>query len=357
MILTKIIKIKDTTNLAEITGDIPEAGALVLFANIHYSHTVDSSSAEAQKIFELINALGSFYIGIISQPLLEDYIAAVEIYYVKADNSEIYSHTSEYLKYQLLKSNSYELLMIRCESNCTTGYDDIFSIQHSILKQHNFTFNDVFRQWNYIPQICDLNEVITEYSKFNSSRKKYYSYDNLLKYPAATGIGVLAHNAGVITMSIKGDYRKYYLENGLQTSAFRYSDRVISTVCDSDTAKPLFSRAVILETGDSHQLFLSGTAAIRGEQSVDSNLTEQLKITIENIKNLVKADNILKATGLNFNKVLPEYLKIYVKPNIDTNLIEQIMQQEFDIKNYLTVQADICRPELLIEIEGIFVLS
>ena len=51
---------------------------------------------------------------------------------------------------------------------------------------------------------------------------------------------------------------------------------------------PKFERAKSLQTGDCCMMYLSGTAAIRGEVSLaEADVVAQLRITLENIRHLI----------------------------------------------------------------------
>lgn len=86
-------------------------------------------------------------------------------------------------------------------------------------------------------------------------------------------------------------------------------------------------------------MYLSGTAAIRGEVSLaEADVVAQLRITLENIRHLI-GDASMKL------------LRVYLKNENDYNKVHDSLEGEEICISYLL--ADVCRDELLIEIEGI----
>ena len=138
------------------------------------------------------------------------------------------------------------------------------------------------------------------------------------------------------------------IDNPLQIAAHSYSQKVLDgKVMDKlqERTTPKFERARLL--GDT--LFISGTAAIKGEVSnFSDNTVEQAAETMEIMNQLVSKENI----PVTNNGTEYEMLRIYVKRKEEIPTVQQFMQQHYPApaKHYLV--ADVCRPELLIEIEG-----
>jgi len=111
-------------------------------------------------------------------------------------------------------------------------------------------------------------------------------------------------------------------------------------------------------------MYISGTASIRGEDDVSINRTDkQTEITLSNIENLISGENIMlenglkaETTRLNATATLDDiiYLRTYIKNIKDASTIDNAIGDKFQFHNL--VEADICRPELLVEIGGEAVL-
>jgi len=119
---------------------------------------------------------------------------------------------------------------------------------------------------------------------------------------------------------------------------------------------PLFERAKYIGTPEFAVVFVSGTASIIGEQTIGKNDIEiQTNTTCDNISQLTNLENLEKA-GIDIPQTESCYLRVYVKNIEDIPLVEQICQQKYGNIPILYVKADICRDDLLVEIEGEYAL-
>jgi hypothetical protein len=127
------------------------------------------------------------------------------------------------------------------------------------------------------------------------------------------------------------------VENPRQVSAYEYPAQY--------GPKPAFSRASIL--GDT--LFISGTASIVGHETVHvDDVTGQTRETLANIEALVGEANRISGAG-RFDMSTLAY-KVYVRHATDLPLIQS---QLHTLTQVLYLQADICRQDLLVEIEAV----
>ena len=138
------------------------------------------------------------------------------------------------------------------------------------------------------------------------------------------------------------------IDNPLQIAAHNYSQNVLDgkiVKALQERTTPKFERARLL----GNDIFISGTAAIKGEHSNLSNAAvEQATETMEIMDRLVWEGNIPVPNNGSTYKLL----RVYVKREQDIDPVANYMEQHYPAvpKHYLV--ADICRPELLIEIEG-----
>ena len=228
---------------------------------------------------------------------------------------------------------------------------EIFSVIADILQSNGFVPSDIYRQWNYIQGITMLNDGSQNYQEFNDARSIFYSsceWNN--GYPAATGIGSDAGGVMVELFAVKenGMLNKP-IDNPLQVAAHNYSQEVLEgkaaeTLQEKST--PKFERARIL----GKTIYISGTAAIKGEHSNTCNDSiEQTAETMEVMNHLISKENIPTSN----NGSVYDILRVYVKRESDIPAIREYMQQHYpDTLKHYTV-ADVCRPELLVEIEGV----
>lgn len=115
---------------------------------------------------------------------------------------------------------------------------------------------------------------------------------------------------------------------------------------------PKFERGKLLSDPAQKFIYISGTAAIRGEESIPSDdVLLQTRITVENIRHLIGADG--KNENLPDSSAKLEVLRVYLKNEEDTQAVEEEMDKLCPGVPVAYLCADVCRKELLVEIEGI----
>lgn len=286
----------------------------------------------------------------VAQPCLTAKMA-VEITYLPEDCTIKHEHHNGYT---LLKGDGFcELVTEGITTSSPTASireqsEDIFAQLGDILAKNNFDISDIYRQWNYIEQITLMKDGKQNYQEFNDARSRFYNNAKWTNgYPAATGIGSSCCGVMVEVYAIKGEkIVNHAIDNPLQISAHSYSQKVLTGKSDEQQrTTPKFERARIV--GDT--VYISGTAAIRGEDSLAlDNAAEQATETMQIIEQLLAPENIPVAVkGSNYT-----LLRVYIKNGKDAPEVIRFMDKNYpDVtKHYL--EADVCRPELLVEIEG-----
>ncbi len=219
----------------------------------------------------------------------------------------------------------------------------------------------IVRQWNYIERITHFDGERQYYQDFNDARSHFYSGTEWLDgYPAATGIGTQQGGVMVdlnVIIPKRDEVRCVALNNKWQVAAHDYSQHVLKGVNDREYDRkttPKFERAKALVSDQGGLVYISGTAAIRGEQSVEEKgVLEQTRITMENIYALISVEQ------LNQMKIFPEkechieMLRVYLKRPEDIAVVKTYMENKFARIPVSYLLADVCRDELLVEIEGI----
>ena len=100
-------------------------------------------------------------------------------------------------------------------------------------------------------------------------------------------------------------------------------------------------------------VYISGTAAIRGEESLrEADIARQTIMTCENIEYLVSAANLRQSGMPAQEDAALSHLRIYLKHPHDRPAVEQILKERYGPLPIIYMEADICRDELLIEMEG-----
>ncbi|MEG1464696.1 MAG: hypothetical protein RSC11_07345 [Mucinivorans sp.] len=232
---------------------------------------------------------------------------------------------------------------------------EVFCVVEAILLQENLSPNDISRQWNYIEQITCLNQGRQNYQEFNDARSEFYSTTSWKEgYPAATGIGT---SFGGVMVEIDAAHlswaRIIAIDNSLQVAAHEYSKQVL--LGSKMLSTPKFERAKAVDYGDGKvKIYISGTAAIRGEESlVGVGITEQTIATLENIEFLCSPENLATHSITVNSKVQYNSLRVYLKFRSDYMTTRDIIEKRYGTGlPVLYVLTDVCRDELLVEIEG-----
>jgi enamine deaminase RidA (YjgF/YER057c/UK114 family) len=102
--------------------------------------------------------------------------------------------------------------------------------------------------------------------------------------------------------------------------------------------------------------FISGTASITTSETQHANdLERQTQQTLDNIEALIAADNFRGHGFPSLGATLGDLAiaRIYIKRQEDYPQARAICRQRLGELPAIYVVADICRPELLVEIEGI----
>lgn len=198
-------------------------------------------------------------------------------------------------------------------------------------------FPHLLRMWNYMDDINAGEGDEERYRQFCVGRLRGLGDATESSFPAASALGhqQATHRLQVYWLASRTPGR--HIENPRQVSAYRYP-RTHGPV------SPSFARATLSQDGT---LLISGTASIVGHRSL--HLGDPLAQLDEIIRNLAT----LGATR--DGKTEPEncLLKIYVRDAAHTDAIAQRLQAAFPRYPTLILAADICRRELLLEIEAI----
>lgn len=229
-------------------------------------------------------------------------------------------------------------------------------------------FENVIRTWLYLgnitnPTFSELEGETQRYKELNRARTDFFRdirfFDGATftpwtkaVYPASTGIGGQGDTVVMSALAVKFDDPTSGtiapLENPQQTSAFDY--------CQKYSIKsPKFARALLLAGPKQGIIFVSGTASITDQETRFLDDPEkQTELTLENIAVLINEAN-LKAHGKpGFGCELNEMVcaRVYVKRPEDYEAIRAVCDRLIpDVPKTFTI-ADVCRPDLLVEIEG-----
>ena len=303
---------------------------------------------------------------LIPQYLLPNGGLSLDIYTLEG-NTEISFKEMEGICYGLIESNEESLLFVEgipaadFSNSVQHQSDEVFGKLDKILSLHGFAVDDIVRQWNYIGSIVSHREGKQNYQEFNDARSRYYAKAEWCNgYPAATGIGTSGDGVivgGIAFKRTKGEEKGIYpIDNPLQVAAHIYSKRVlIDDATNAVKSTPKFERAKLIETQRGACCFVSGTASIRGEESVDSGSAKLQTIkTIENIEYLISKENLMRF-GCKPYDLKYLQLQVFIKNSQDFEDIKSVVEETYPQTPVIYTVADVCRSELLVEIEGILI--
>lgn len=196
----------------------------------------------------------------------------------------------------------------------------------------------LLRMWNYLDAINEGAGDLERYREFCVGRARGIG-PALTQYPAATAIGQPGTTHRLQVFWLAGRHAGHSIENPRQVSAFRYPRTYGPT-------SPGFSRATLASDGT---LLISGTASIVGHVSQHpDDPAQQLEETLCNLAEL------RRQTGS--QACVPgrkELLKVYLR---DPTLLDPVagrLDVSYPHTQRLFLRGDICRRELLLEIESI----
>jgi chorismate lyase / 3-hydroxybenzoate synthase len=196
----------------------------------------------------------------------------------------------------------------------------------------------VQRVWNYLGAINHGSGDAERYKHFCDGRAAGMGDFFAEGFPAATAIGHHGDPHRLQIYLLACDQSGTRVENPRQVSAWRYPRQYGRT-------PPTFARAMVLPMRDA--LAISGTAAVVGHASAHhDDLDAQLRETLTNLEALLASADM--AAGFDTHSPL----KAYVRHPADALLVRDFLQRRLPGVPVLLLHGDVCRSELLVEIDG-----
>lgn len=205
--------------------------------------------------------------------------------------------------------------------------------------QRRAGYPHLLRMWNFLDAVNSGEGDLERYRQFCIGRADGIGSTITGHYPAATAIGRQQATGVLQVFWIGAKQPGVAIENPRQVSAYRYP-RAHGPV------SPSFSRATMANDGT---LLISGTASIVGHASQHPNDTlAQLDETLLNLEALVEHARKQRALSAAESPLL---FKVYVRDPADCASLATRLQAAFPAARMIYLAADICRRELLLEIE------
>jgi chorismate lyase / 3-hydroxybenzoate synthase len=228
------------------------------------------------------------------------------------------------------------------EQAAQSAYKQLFDV----LEKYNYPY--LWRAWNYIPDITGVVNGVERYQQFNAGRQQGFAdaaRSVTGNVPAACALGV---EAGPLSVAfLAGRSPTVPIENPRQISAYNYPKQY-------GLCSPTFSRASLAHLHQQELLFISGTASIVGHRTLHiGDVRSQTFETLQNLQAVIDQAN-LHSQGQASYRLQDLNLRVYVRHENDAELIQSLIQQSTGtIPQAIYINADICREDLDVEIEGI----
>ncbi|GLS27436.1 hypothetical protein [Marinibactrum halimedae] len=208
-------------------------------------------------------------------------------------------------------------------------------------------YPNVVRAWNYFKDINKGEGDEERYKQFCLGRHNaLIEHEYLDRYfPAASALG--CHEGELIVYMIASKEKSVQVENARQVSAYHYPRQY-------GLRAPSFARAAYKSWARSADMYISGTASIVGYESQhQGDVLAQLALTLENISALVDQVNEIDPMEKIDARFGLDLLKVYIRHQADYPLIRKKLEEQYGHIPALYLQADVCRQELDVEIEGV----
>lgn len=228
------------------------------------------------------------------------------------------------------------------EERTAEGYDTLFAV----IEQQGYPH--LLRAWNYFPQINAESLGLENYRRFCRGRGNAFQRHfgaEAERFPAASALGTRSGQLHIYALAAREPGE--FVENPRQMSAYLYPP-------EYGPRSPSFARATLKRWGNVDHLYISGTASIVGHESRHpGDCVAQLDETLRNIEALLAATAKEEGCGFKGLENLTR-LKVYLREAAFAPLVRARLNEVLPPgAQTIYLQADICRSDLLVEIEAI----
>lgn len=224
------------------------------------------------------------------------------------------------------------------------AYADIFTTLQATGCRH------LQQLWNYVPRINEAQDGLERYRHFNAGRQIAFLEAGLPAFEDAPAACCLGLREGPLCVHfLAGTQAPRAVENPRQVSAYHYPQIY-------GPRSPTFSRAALvpLQRGQVG-LLISGTASIVGHLSMHAGDVEaQTHETLSNLQAVIAAAE--RRCSARFQ--LQDFdCVVYVRHAGQAETVQRVLRERLGadapaVRSAVMLQADICRTDLLVEIEA-----
>jgi chorismate lyase / 3-hydroxybenzoate synthase len=203
----------------------------------------------------------------------------------------------------------------------------------------------LLRVWNHVGGINANERELERYKRFSTGRHEALTSLGYAReqFPAACAVGM--NSPGVIIYFVASRTAGVQVENPRQVAAYDYPPVY-------GPRSPSFSRATVVRWDGEPAIFVSGTSSVVGHRTChEGDVVGQLDETLRNIEKIVCES----ASRAGCRATLDSFalVKTYLRRASDYERVAARVTAAFPRAQHLFLESDICRPDLLIEIEGV----
>jgi enamine deaminase RidA (YjgF/YER057c/UK114 family) len=216
----------------------------------------------------------------------------------------------------------------------------MFQRAERALALQGFDYRDVVRTWIYLRRLLD------DYAELNEARTAFHGHHDLVggtgasAFPASTGIQGTSAGEGCLMdlVALSGPRRRPLARSSRQPEAFDYGSG--------------FSRGMALDHEGARTVFVSGTASVGGDGRTRHAGDAEGQV----LETLLGLAAVLEPEGASLRDVASGTL--FAKDRAALEAYRRVTQLlALPPLPLVPVLADVCRPELLLEIDAVALLG
>ena len=221
--------------------------------------------------------------------------------------------------------------------------DELREIYRDLVRLLSTKHYALLRAWHYLPRLAGSSD----YQLFCDARAQAFSTLKADSYCAATVIGTNS-DCGIVYF-IAARKAGITINNPRQTLPHLYPKHYVKPA-------PMFARATLKRWDNTNHLYISGTAAIVGHASLhEGDADAQLNEAICNLKTLLSEASKEEQRYSKMQLAQLQHIKLYADKRISGDINSLIDKHLGANIEFHVFEGQMCRPELLVEIEAMAV--